>query len=343
MRKLLVAAAILVTASAAVAQQMPAVAVSPDGATVLAAGDNRVLYTLDAETLSVTARRYIPGLVRWMDYSADGRNVFIRTDDRTFTARAANSFKTRYRFEDIFAVSYAPAADRIALLENGYKAGVLHILVASTGEVLRRLEFPDIDTEIVALSEDGERVLILTGSERSDDEPNESPSSDLKGYDRYLFRQKNDGYVSTVVSVNVGDGSWATAPTYYRVSFPSQVRMIGDKMMILKGTSDSAFVSADGTTELMDLGSGYMAEGRVNDDGATLTLTGGTEIKLHPLAGTAAGEMTFEVDAGRIDGPGERVTAMDEAADGAVYMVTSAYRIWKLVPGADAVKGGPVF
>jgi hypothetical protein len=343
MRNLILAGLLVFGAGAASAQQMRAVAVSPDGGTVLAAGDNRVLYTIDAGTLAVTDRRYVPGQVRSLEYSADGRMVFVRTDDRVFSAHAASSFKTRYTIEEIFAVAYAPAADRLALLENSFRGGALNVVVASTGEVLRRIEFPEIDTEILALSPDGTRALILTGSTRSDSEPNENPSTEMKGYERYLFRQQNDGYVSTVVSVNLEDGSWETAETFYRVNFPGEVRMLDGKLAIMNGTGDSALLSADGGAELLDLGSGYVASGRIANDGRSLTLTGGTEIRVHAFDGAAAGEVTREMDATRLPGPAERVTEMDEAADGTLYMVTSAYRIWKLAPGATEVEVQPVY
>jgi len=329
--------------SAAMAQVMPAVAVSPDGATVLAAGDNRVVYTVNAETLGIEERRYIAGLVRWLDYSADGRLVFMRTDNNIFTARAARSFKTLYSVDRISAVSYAPEANRIALLESNYDGGVLHILVASTGDRINRIEFPEIRTNYVALAPDGASALLLTQSDRSEDEPNESPSSELKGYDRYLFRQQNDGYTSHVVSVTVESGDWSMAETFYRVSFPGQVRMLDGRMAIINGPGDSALVSGDGTTDLLNLGGGYIAFGHIADAGADIVLTGGTEIAFHGLNGTAANPASRELEAVRLEGPAERVTAIDQAGDGTLYMVTSGYRLWKVTPDALEVAAKPVY
>jgi len=343
MRNLLIAMCSIWLAGAVSAQEMTAVAVSPDGATILAAGDNRAVYTLDATSLEVTRRRYIAGQVEWMDYSADGKLIFVRTDDEVFTARAARSFKTIYDVEDIDEVAYAPQVDRILLLESSYKGGVLHLLVASTGEELQRIEFPDLDTEMVALSPDASHALILTSSDSTDDEPKESTPSDLKGYDRYLHRQQNDGYVSTVVSVSLADGAWTTGTTVFRVSFPTHVRMRKDRRAVLGGVGNSAVLSRDGTTDLMNLGDSYIAFGRISDDGATMVTTSGRDIAFHPLNGTATGEATLELEAPKMAGPSERVTAMDEAADGTIYMVTSGYRIWKIAPGAAEVDARAVF
>ena len=91
--------------SAVSAQQMTAVAVSPDGATVLAAGDNRVLYTLDGATLEVTDRKYIPQQVKEIHYSRDGRRIFLRMDNRLFRAHAAGSFKMLFEVENISSMS----------------------------------------------------------------------------------------------------------------------------------------------------------------------------------------------------------------------------------------------
>lgn len=344
MKVVLAVSLVLGICTSATAQVMPAVAVSPDGTTVLAAGDNRVVYTLNAETLAVDGRRYVAGLVRWLDYSADGRLIFVRTDNNIFTARAARSFKTAYAVEDISAVSYAPQADRIALLESNYDGGVLHVLVASTGEMVNRVEFPEIRTNYVALADDGASALLLTQSDRSDDEPKENPASELKGYDRYLFRQQNDGYTSQVVSVSVESGEWTLSDTFYRVSFPGQVRMLDGRMAIINGPGDSALVSADGSTDLLNLGSGYIAFGRISDAGSDVVLTGGTDIAVHSLDGAVAAETaSHELETARLDGPAERVTAIDEAADGTLYMVTSGYRIWKVAPGALEADTKPVY
>ena len=190
-------------AQPAAAQEMTALAISPDGTTLIAAGDNRVVYTLDAATLTVSDRRYIPEQVRWAAYSTDGQAIFLRTQDRSFLAVEAGSFVKRFGADDIVSVAYAPGAGRLLLLENNYKGGILYMVAATSGKKMYALEMPELRTDDAAISADGSRALLLTNSETSDAEEKAQPGSDLKGHAKYTFRQQNDGYISKIVSVDL--------------------------------------------------------------------------------------------------------------------------------------------
>ena len=325
------------------AQTMTAVAVSPDGKTVLAAGDNRTLYTLDAETLDVIDRKYIPAMVRELTYSADGSRIFMRMDNRDFRAHSAGSFKKLYEVENISSMSIAADTDRIALLEDNYNAGVLHIVRGANGKTIRKIDFPETDIEQVAISADGSFAMVLTDDDKSEDEPKESPPSELKGYDKYVFRQQNDGYTSQILNVDLSKGTHTIADTFYRIGYPFQVRMLGDKMAFINSATDSGLVGTDGAAQLINLGDSYVAAGRISDDGTSIVLTSGNDITYHALNAGVAAEASREMEAADIDGPSERVTAMDEAADGTMYMVTSGYRIWKIAPDAAEPVVRPVF
>ena len=96
MRLPFLAGAFVAFASIVQAQEINSLAISPDGATLLAAGDNRTLYTVDAASLAVTDRKYFPEQIRWVAYSEDGKSVFLRSQERTFSARNATNFKERF-------------------------------------------------------------------------------------------------------------------------------------------------------------------------------------------------------------------------------------------------------
>jgi len=213
---LIISAALGFSALAANAQEISAVAISPDGSTLLVAGDNRVIYTVDPVTLAVLDRRYESGKVDWMEFSRDGTSVYILMEDERFIAYGAGSFKQRFIFEDVDEVSYAPEANRIALLENRYKGGTLRIIQAANGKEMTAIEFPEIETELVALSADASRALILTDDEQTEDEPKKDPPSELKDYAKYVFRQQNDGYMSQVMEVDLASGQFKSAATFYK-------------------------------------------------------------------------------------------------------------------------------
>jgi hypothetical protein len=339
----LVGTCLALTAGAANAQQITAVAVSPDGATLLVAGANRVIYTVDPATLAVTDRRYEPGRVKWMEFSGDGSSIYVLTDDARFAAYAVGSFKQGFTAEGVDAVSYSRTANRLALLENKYDGGILRILQATNGKEMAKIIFPEIDTELVALSDDGKTALILTDGDQTDAEPKANPPSDVKDHDKYLFRQQNDGYMSQVLTVNLQSGEFSAAPTYYRVSFPEQVRMQGDAMAIINDRGDSALVQADGNATLLNLGKDFVSMAWLADDGASMMLNSGDDVAIVPLTEGAVGAPTREFEVGRVQGPTERVSAVDQAGDGTLYMGTTAYRLWKLTPDGAEIEVAPVF
>lgn len=341
------ATAALIAMAAAMAApalaEMPALAVSPDGATLMAAGDNRTLYTVDTATLQVSERRYVPEQIEWLDYSPDGRILFMRTDEEVFSAHSGGSLKTLYRVEDVDTLSYRPDLDRVAVMENNYKGGIVRLLVASTGEVLHRVELPEIKTSLIVLGDDGKSAIILTNYASSESEPKESTPSDLKGYPRYLHQQQHNGYVSNVVALNLETGAHSMAETFYHSGAPDLVAMQSGRMLLLNNNNDSALISADGATDLMDLGDDYISFSGLLGDGATMIKARNDEVGFYPLDGAKAGLATRMLEAGRLPGPGERVTAMDEAGDGTLYLLTDAYRLWKIAPGASEMEITPVF
>lgn len=331
------------TVGLASAQTINAVAISPDGSNLLVAGDNRVLYTLDPSSLTVIDRAYIPGQIEWMEFSADGRTVYFLHDDETFEARSAGSNKQRFTLEGITDVSYAPAANRVLLMEDNYKEAVFHLLQAENGKELRTFTLEEIDAEQVSLSLDGSYALVLTDSDKSETEPKADAPSDLKDHDKYLFRQQNDGYVSNVLKIDMRSGEFTTTETFYRVSYPKQIRSTDNGMVIVKDRGDSAFITAEGSATMIDMGEDFLSFARLSDDGTTMMLSSGTEVAFSPMENGGVSATKRELKTERIKGPSERVTAVDEAADGTLYLGTSAYRIWKILPNGETIEAAPVF
>jgi len=336
-------AVLMVLPQVAAAHEIEGLTISPDGNTLLVAADNRVLYRMDTADMSVTERRYISEQIKWVSYSADGDTVFMRTNDGTFQAVNAASFKVKFSAKDADAVSYAPAARRIALLNGNYKGGILTVLAATSGKQISKLEMPEIRTTDVALSEDGNTAILLTSSASSDAEEKAQPGSDLKGYAKYVFRQEHDGYISQVVSADLKAGSFEVKDTYFRVTQPKYVDMIGNAMTIVNGVNDSAMITPDGRAQMLDMGENYVGHSRISNDGTEIILSTNRDVRFHPINNGVVGEMTREAKGDNIGGPSERVTAITEGTDGTVYLGTSAYRIWKIAPGSTTIEAVPVY
>lgn len=340
------AAAIIAACSATLvqAQEITSVAVSPDGTTIKAAGTNRVVYTVDAETMQITDRHYHPGKVEEIQYTPDGRRIIMRMDNEMVRVVSARSLKNLYEISDVDEMSLSADGSRLALLENSYKGGILSLVNAANGKPISRIEFPEIRTRVVGLSADGSKAIVLSqGDNDGDLEPKESTPSDLDDYAEDLFKQQHDGYVSKVIAVDFSDDSHTVNQTFFRSSFPFAVGMVGDKLAVTNGTQDSALIAADGSTELMNFGDLYLSNAMLSADASTVMMNNGSTFMVHGLDGSVIGAEQRKIEGPRIDGPGEWITAMDEAADGTIYVATSAYRLWKIAPDASEPEVIPVY
>src|SRR5262245_35859612 len=82
-RRLVVLCCTLIVANdlrAAHLNGLDAVAVSPDGKSVAAGGQNRVVYLLDADSLAVTRRILLGARIVHMTYNKDGSRLIVEDD-----------------------------------------------------------------------------------------------------------------------------------------------------------------------------------------------------------------------------------------------------------------------
>lgn len=323
------------------AQSIETLSVSPDGQTVLVGGTNRTVYTISAATLEVTGRRYVPHLVRQILHGANGEFVFFRDDADVLTAYKADGMAEVWRISDVDSMAYDAERRVIVALDQHYKDDSVRLLQASTGEQMARVALGKIKSNLIALAPGADKALILTGYTKTDAEQKQDEPDDLTKLQKAEFKQKTDGYVSTVVSVDFDTGSFETAETSYRVSYPKAVRMADGKLMVLRTNVDSMILGPDGSGALIDLGEEYFNHAAIDSKGDTYILSKGVELRFVPVSGAGAeGVLKGEKLRG---GPAEWITAMAEGADGTLYFGTNAYRLLKVGPSRGKIEIMPIY
>lgn len=322
-------------APAVQAQAIETISVSADGKTVLVGGSNRTVYSVDAETLEVTNRRYVSELVRQIIHGANGDLVFFRDDADNLNAFNTSDMSFAWAARDVDEMVYDAGSNTLAVLDEHYKDDSVRLLSATDGEQKQRIVMGKLKSDMIALAPGAGKALIVTGYTKTDKEEKQEEPDNLTKLEKADFKQKTDGYVSTVVTVDFGAGSFETAETPYRVSYPKAVRMAGDQIMILRTNRDSMLLGSDGSGALIDLGEDYFNFSGIDAKGETYILTNGVEIRFVPVDGGAAqGLLSAERLRG---GPAEWVTAMGEAADGTLYFGTNAYRLMKVSPSRGKI------
>ncbi len=322
-------------APVASAQTIETISVSADGKTVLVGGSNRTVYSVDADSLEVTDRRYVSELVRQIVHGANGDLVFFRDDADNLNAYNAGDMSFAWAARDVDEMTYDAESDTLAVLDEHYKDDSVRLLAAANGEQTQRIVMGKLKSDIIALTPGAGKALILTGYTKSDKEEKTEEPADLTKLQQADHKQMTDGYVSNVVTVDFGAGTFETAETPYRVSYPKSVRMQDDKIMILRTNRDSMMLGGDGSGGLIDLGEDYFNFSGIDAKGETYILTNGVEIRFVPVDGGAAqGLLSAERLRG---GPAEWVTAMAEAPDGTLYFGTNAYRLLRVSPSRGKV------
>lgn len=341
---LVFAGAIAPSAEAAVAKHaLGAVAVSPDGKTLLAAGDNRVLFVLDPVSLKVKKRMWIGVNPQAMHFSADG-STFILHDsrDNLHFYDAANLTK-KTQVAGVRRLAIAEKADLVITAGRPKGRGEqattpLRAYHMATGRpVLDRL----VNMSILSLGADTDaaRIFALSASFKSTSEPKQNTPTGLRGVERSTFRQQNDGRQAHLVAFDLKGNELGRFTTWYSVYTPPIIVSTAQKLRIFafnnhnaEFTLGSMNVKLFETKNRTNFGSAYsLANNRAVTGGQGM----GTVFHLDTDQQTP-----FRVP--RIGGLGEFIKGFTIGNDGTVFGGTTAYRIVRI--GADGrVTAEPVY
>jgi len=322
-----------------------AIAVSPDGGTIAAAGDNRVLYLVDPGSLEVRQRIAIGTNPQELWYSSDGSTLAMLTTDDDVLFFDTGTWTEKGALNDVFAVTHAAAADALVALgrpKKGTDGSMTTVLLvqpltggAPTSEIA-------VVGEAVAIASrpDAGAFAVLTKPAKDESETKQDPPSDLKGIDKEIFRLQHDQQASEIVLIAATGAETGRQKTWYSQSgaltgvyAADAIHFIGYQNKNARFGLDGALIAVyEGPVSYnygigVDAAQDRVAVGTLRD-GGILTLAGGASV-------------AFEIDQGR--GWPEYFEGFAFAADGSLWGGTSAFRLVHAGADGTVIAAKPVF
>lgn len=315
-------------------------AISPDGTTVMAAGDSRAVYVLDAATMQVKNRVYTGTTIVWMTYRIDGQVIFLRDTSGRLQAVDANSFKELWSIDKTETVDYALAANTLAVTLRENRTYVAKTIDAATFQTKGTWELGEKFYPVAqGISIDGLKTVILSRSEKRESEDKQRPTSDMKGLTRALFQQEHDQRGAKIVQIDLASGQMTTTESWYKSDNVRGMKVSLAGSFVLSFSAEMARITPSGEVEIID-------SGARNHYGATMTPTMDTiisgslkQITIKPLAADAA--QVFKLKS--LPGWPEYVIRFAQSSDGRIMAATTGYRIVVLDPASGKVDTYPIY
>ena len=320
-----------------------AVALSPNGQLMVAAGDNRVLYVINPAKMEVAQRIWLGTCIVDLEFSKDGTRLVAEDTDGTLHLIDAKDWKTLKKEAKAGKMSAARQADLAAGLNPEYKGQSIQFLSMTDLGVKGKVTFaPGEKVAGLGLDLEGARLAVLLEPVNDDSEPKGGKTpAELKGLAAEEFRLKNDGRTSRLLVFKVPDGSKVSEHKLYYSPSPvgTEILFQRDNVLVVNYSNLNARIDPKGEVTLFQLdntfnyGIGFSADQKILLTGG---LADGTYTKVGELAKTR-----FQPD--RLPGWPEYFKSFALAADGTAYGATSAYRVIKINPGGGFDKSFPVF
>jgi WD40 repeat protein len=320
-----------------------AVALSPDGKNMVAAGDNRVLYVIDPAKMEVAKRLWLGTCIVDLEFNKDGSKVVAEDTDGTLhllDPQTGNSLKKEPKAEKM---STARQVDLAAGLNPDYNGHTIRFLSMADLSVKGKVAFAKGE-KVAALGLDPEGARLAVWLEPMNDDSEAkggNPPADLKGLAAEEFRLKNDGKTSRLLIFKVPEGSKVSEHKLFYSPSTSGTKILfqGDNVLVVNYSNLNARIDPKGEVTLFQLdnsfnyGIGFSADQKTLMTGG---LSNGTYTKVADLAKTS-----FQPD--RLPGWPEYFKGFTVAGDGTAYGATSGYRIIKIKPGGGFDKSFPVY
>ncbi|MGD2091077.1 MAG: hypothetical protein PVH61_33185 [Candidatus Aminicenantes bacterium] len=312
------------------------VAVNPDGKTLVVGGDNRVLYVLDASSLKVKNRIWLKSNIYEMEFNKDGSILVVEDTSESLYFINTGDWQTVKKIPKAGLMSAAPAVNLVAGVSSGYKMSTLKFFSMTDGTQKGEVKFP-AKVIGIGLNATGNRLVLLAKGSK-DKEAKKPVPKDLKGLDRDVFKQKNDGKVSILAEFEVPAGKKIKEKTiFYSVNSPAC--LVGEKITyILDYSNVNAKIEGDNIT-LFNGKSSFNYGMGISPDRNYILLGGlrkGTYIEVSDLKQT-----TFRID--QLPGWPEYFKGFGFARDGTGYAVTTAFRLIKINKTGAVEKSVPVY
>ena len=331
------------TVSAGVPLGGLAVALSPDGKVMAAAGDNRTLYVLDPAKMEVVQRVWLGVCIINLEFNKDGSTLVVEDSDGTLHLLDTGNWQEKKNLPKAGSMTTAPLVDLAAGLDPDYNGHVIRILSMSDLSEKGQLKF-EKGRKVVAIGLDaqGQRLAVMFESVNDESEPKGAkPPAELKGLEAEDFKLKNDGKTTVLAVYKVPGGELISEnKIYYSPSYTgAKLLFQGENPVVVNYSNLNAIVDAKGNVTLFALqnsynyGLGFSADQKVIMSGG---LSVGTYTKTADMSGTV-----FKPD--KLPGWPEYFKGFTVASDGTAYGSTSGYRIMKISPSGAFEKSVPVY
>lgn len=317
-----------------------AVAVSPDGETVVAAGDSRTLYVLDAETLTVKERHWLGTTVTRMTFTGDGSALIVAGSDGALQWLQTSDWQPNGVTAKADQAIFAHGAQLI-VGKSGSKKLIIYSM--TDGKKQQEIETGELRISHYGLSPDGKRLMVWDSGATDENEPKVSYGDipkDLKGVARDEFRQRNDGRTSTYRFYDLASGEVTQeAKSWYQSNSSSIIGFVGDDVVVVPYNGLSLRLAKDGSASAFELSHGLNYGSALNADHSKIA---GGSLRDYSISATTdmAGAKT-QID--KIKGWPEYFESFTFAADGTAYAGTSAYRVVKIHADGSTALVKPVF
>lgn len=335
------------TASAGIPQDaLGAIAVSPDGATIIASGNPRTFLVLDAETMTVKDRVWHGYNPLRLDWSKDGKTLAMLHTDDVVTFFDAATLQETGSTDKFAAHCYAPAAEKLVIASQGSKKDdrypiTLSVYSVATGEKTASTTLSySVAVNALACSPEGDAVVLASAQYDTKAEEKKDTPKDLPNEEKAEFRKRND---AKAMWIGWFDGALEKGPEYeswFSNSAPPLFFVRDGKALWFANRTENATFTPGGEvtmTALADAGSFYGAHASA-DHGFFLS---GTLGKGYIVETDTLEETKFDFP-DRLKGWPEYLEGFAIAPDGTMYGGTSAYRMMKITPDGKVVEMKPV-
>jgi WD40 repeat protein len=319
-----------------------AVALSPAEDSLVAAGDNRVLYVLNLDKLDVINRVWLGTCIVKLEFNKDGSLLLAEDSAGTLFLIDVKTWQVTKKLPKSEKMSAARSANLIAVLNPDYNGQTINMLNMTDLSEQGKIAFPKgRKVAALGLDADGGRLGVLMESVNDDSEPKTAAPADLKGLPLDEFKLKNDGKTSRfmVFKVPGGERLWEHKTFFSAGITGAKVLFQGENAMVVNYSNLNAQISPNGEITLFKLDNSFNYGLGFSPD-QTILMSGGLSEGTYTKVGDLS--MTqFKPD--RMQGWPEYFKNFAVSGDGTSYGSTSGYRIIKIKPGGTFEKSVPVF
>ena len=325
-----------------------AIAVSPDGKTIVAGGDNRTIYQVESATMTVQKRHWLKTTIWSIHFNQAGTKIIVEDTKMNLHLLDAQTLATSKVLSKAGFFTTARNADLGVSLDANYKGHRLAIRSLTDLSEQRAIDFPKGQkVGAFGLNSTGTKLGVITQATKDSAEPvNRKVPRELRGVEKDVFKQKNDGKTAIVQVYDVATGKkLSEAKTYYTTQNGALVAFAGDTPVFINFSNVNAGVGPDGKTTIFRMPHGLNYGWARSEDGLRIVTGGMARGSIAQLGqnAVASTQNAKQFSAQKLPGWPEYFKGFAFGIDGSIFGATSGYRIIKIDPSNTVVSETPIY